>query len=144
MWRIQTSSKKLTFWKQSHRLNLRGAEVSDQAVINCFHKCGFRNERPDIEVLDQEEKEFASLVKELLSDVFPSDYISFDMEVATSQFPVDLETITRRQESRQKATELIMESKNSQENKHLMEIISDDDSEEIIDTMAIKSISDAL
>ena len=66
------------------------------------------------------------------------------MEVATSQFPVDLETITRRQESRQKATELIMESKNSQENKHLMEIISDDDSEEIIDTMAIKSISDAL
>ena len=85
-------------------------------MINCFHKCGFRNERPDIEVLDQEEKEFASLVKELLSDVFPSDYISFDMEVATSQFPVDLETITRRQESRQKATELIVESKNSQEN----------------------------
>lgn len=65
------------------------------------------------------------------------------MEVATSQFPVDFETITRRQESRQKATELIMESKNSQEKKHLMEIISDDDSEEIIDTMAIKSISDA-
>ena len=53
-------------------------EVSDQAVINCFHKCDFRKERPSVQLLDQEEEEFASLVKEFSSDVSPSDYIDFD------------------------------------------------------------------
>ena len=54
-------------------------EVSDQAVINCFHKCDFRKERPSVQVLDQkEEEEPASLVKEFSSDVSPSDYIDFD------------------------------------------------------------------
>ena len=43
-------------------------EVSDQTVINCFHKCGFGKKRPDVQVLDreEEEEEFGSLVKELL------------------------------------------------------------------------------
>ena len=53
-------------------------EVSDQAVINCFHKCDFRKKCPSVQVLDQEEEEFTSLVKEFSSDVSPSDYIDFD------------------------------------------------------------------
>ena len=38
--------------------------------------------------------------KEHSSDVFPSDYIDFDMEVTTSQSLVDAENIAWRQESR--------------------------------------------
>ena len=37
-----------------------------------------------------------------------------------------------------------MESKNSQENEDPMEIVRDDKSEEVIDPMAIKSLSEAL
>ena len=67
-------------------------KVLDQTVINCFHKCGFPKERPAVQVLDQkEEEELASLVKEILLDVSPSVYTDFDMEVATLQFPVDVE-----------------------------------------------------
>ena len=61
-----------------------------------FHKCGFRKERPDFQVLDKDEEEFASLVKELSLDVSPSEYIDFDMAVATSQSPVDARSITWR------------------------------------------------
>ena len=70
-------------------------------MINCFHKCGFQKERPDVQVLDLEEEEFASLVKELSSDISPSDYIDFDIEIATSQFSVDVKNIAWRLESRQ-------------------------------------------
>ena len=59
-----------------------------------FHKCGFQKELPDFQVLDKEEEEFASLVKELSSNVSPSDFIDFDMEVATSQSPIDARSIT--------------------------------------------------
>ena len=69
-------------------------------MINCFHKCGFQKERPDVQVLDLEE-EFVSLVKELSSDISPSDYIDFDIEIATSQFSVDVKNIAWRLESRQ-------------------------------------------
>lgn len=47
-------------------------------MINCFHKCDFRKKCPSVQVLDQEEEEFTSLVKEFSSDVSPSDYIDFD------------------------------------------------------------------
>ena len=62
-------------------------------MVSCFHKSGFRKERPDIQVLDQEEEEFVSLVKELSCDVSPLDYIDYDMEVAMAQFPVDVNCI---------------------------------------------------
>ena len=74
-------------------------EVSAQTVINYFYKCSFRKERLSVQVLDhgldqeEEEEEFASLVKELLSDVSPSDYTNFDMEVAKSQSPINVESI---------------------------------------------------
>ena len=53
----------------------------------------FRKERPEFQVLDQEEEEFSSLVKELSPYVSPSDYIKFDMKIATSQPPVGVENI---------------------------------------------------
>ena len=61
-----------------------------------------------------------------------------------SQSPVDVECIAWQQESRQEAITLIMGSKNSQDNEDPMEIVSDNESEEIIDPMAIKSVSEAL
>ena len=66
------------------------------------------------------------------------------MEFAMSQSPVDVESIAWQQESRQEAITLIMGSKNSQDNEDPMEIVSDNESEEIIDPMAIKSVSEAL
>ena len=47
-------------------------EVSDQTVINCFWKSGFRNKAQDgdVQTLDQDEdEEFANLVKEFAGDV---------------------------------------------------------------------------
>ena len=69
-------------------------EISDQTVINCFHRCGFRKEHPNLQVLDQEEEEeFTSLLKQISSDPSPSNYIEFDIELAMSQSPVDKESI---------------------------------------------------
>ena len=51
-------------------------EVSHQTVTNCFRKCGFRNKAQDgvVETLDQDEdEEFANLVKELNGDVDRDD-----------------------------------------------------------------------
>ena len=72
-------------------------EDLDQGVINGFHKFDIRKECPDVQVLDQEE-EFASLVKELLLDVFVSDSINFYIEVSTSQPLVDVKSIVWRKE----------------------------------------------
>ena len=115
-------------------------------MINCFHKCGFRKERPDIQLLDQEreEQEFASILKELTPYVSPSDYINFDMEAATLQSPIDVESIAWKQEPRQDVIKLIMGSKNSQDNENPMEFVSVDEPEEVADLMAIKSVSEAL
>ena len=60
-------------------------EVSDQTVISCFHKYGIGKERSNVQVLHQEEG-CASLVKELPSDVSPSDSIDFDMEASVGCF----------------------------------------------------------
>ena len=83
-------------------------------------------------------------MKELSSDVSPSDYINLGMVVAKSQSQVDVESIAWRQESEQESIKLIMGSKNIQGNEDPMEIVGDDKSEEIIDSMAIKSISETL
>ena len=64
-------------------------------------------------------------MKELSSDNSSSDYIDFDMKFATSQSPVDVESVTWRQET----TKLTIGSKNSQDNKDPKEIVSDDESE---------------
>ena len=76
-------------------------EVSDQKVINCFRKCGFRNkvQGGDVQTLDQDEnEEFANLVKELAGDVNPDDYMDFDKDIASLMPAVDAGSISWRQE----------------------------------------------
>ena len=74
-----------------------GDEISNQTVINCFHKCGFRNKAQD--GLDQDEdKEITNSVKELAGDVEPDDYVDFDKDIASSMLTVDAGSISWRQE----------------------------------------------
>ena len=89
-----------------------------------------------------EEEEFESLVKELSTDVSAAEYIDFDREVVTSQPSIDVKNIVWRQESRQNAIETVMGCHNDQE--HLKDIESDDEEVTSDDSLAIKSISEAL
>ena len=85
-----------------------------------------------------EEEEFESLVKELSTDVSAAEYIDFDREVVTSQPSIDVKNIAWRQESRKNAIDTVMSCHNDQD------IESDDEEVTIDDSLAIKSISEAL
>ena len=118
-------------------------EVSEETMVNCFKKCGFRKSQPDVQLTDfAEEEEFQSLVKELSTDVSSAEYIDFDRVVVTSQPSIDVKNIAWRQESRQNAIDTVMGCHNDQE--HLKDIESDDEEVTIDDSLAIKSISEAL
>ena len=118
-------------------------EVSEETIVNCFKKCGFRKSQPDVQLTDfAEEEEFESLVKELSTDVSAAEYIDFDREVVTSQPSIDVKNIAWRQESRQNAIDTVMGCHNDQE--HLKDIESDNEEVIIDDFLAIKSISEAL
>ena len=118
-------------------------EVLEKAIVNCFKKCWFRKSQPDVQLTDfAEEEEFESLVKELSTDVSAAEYIDFDREVVTSQPSIDVKNIAWRQESRQNAIDTVMGCHNDQE--HLKDIESDDEEVTIDDSLAIKSISEAL
>ena len=110
-------------------------EVSDQAVTNCFRKCGFRNKAQDrvVQTLDQDEdEEFANLVKKLASD--------FDKDIASSMPTVDAGSISRCQEIRK---EIIKKHENPAVK--VMDVSNDEDvDEEAEDPGRIKSASDAL
>ena len=118
-------------------------EVSDQTVINCFHKCGFRNQPrdEDVQTLDQDvDREFADLVKELAGDVDPNDYVDFDREVVSSMPAVDTGNLGWRQELRKEIIE-----KHENPNPEFMDVSSDEDqNEENEDPENIKSASEAL
>ena len=118
-------------------------EVSEKTIVNCFKKCGFRKSQPDVQFTDfVEEEEFESLVKELSTDVSAAEYIDFDREVVTSQPSIDVKNIAWRQESGQNAIDTVMGCHNDQE--HLKDIESDNEEVTIDDSLAIKSISEAL
>ena len=69
-------------------------EISEETIVNCFKKCGFRKSHPDVQLTNfAEEEEFQSLVKELSTDVSAADYIDFDREVVTSQSSNDVKNI---------------------------------------------------
>ena len=118
-------------------------EVSEETIVNCFKKSAFRKSQLNVQLTDfAEEEEFESLVKELSTDASAAEYIDFDREVVTSQPSIDVENIAWRQESRQNAIDTIMECHNDQE--HLKDIESDDEELTIDDSLAIKSIFEAL
>ena len=113
-------------------------EVSEETIVNCFKKCGFRKSQPDVQLTDFAEKEeFKSLVKELSTD-FSSEYIDFDREFVTLQPSIHFKDIAWRQESRQNAIDTVIGRCNDQE--HLKDIESDDEEVTIDDSLAIKSI----
>ena len=89
-----------------------------------------------------EEEEFESLVKELSIDVSAAEYIDFDRQVVTSQPSSNVKNIAWRQESGQNAVDTAMGCRNDLE--HLKDIESDDEQVTIDDSLAIKSISEAL
>ena len=118
-------------------------EVSGETIVNCFKKCGYRKSQPNVQLTDfAEEEKFESLVKELSTDVSATECINFDREVVTSQPSIDVKNIARRQDSRQNTIDIVMGCHNNQEN--LKDIESDDEEVNIDDSLAIKSISEAL
>ena len=88
------------------------------------------------------EEEFESLFKELSTDVFAARYINLDQEVVTSQPSIDDKNIAWQQESRQNAIDTVIGCYNDQED--LKDIESDEEEVTIDDSLAIKSISEAL
>ena len=118
-------------------------EVSEETIVNCFKKCGFRKSQPDVQLTDfAEEEEFESLVKELSANVSATEYIDFDREVVTSQPSIDVKNKAWRQESRQNAIDTVMGCHNDQE--HLKDFESDDEEVIIDNSLALKLISKAL
>ena len=94
-----------------------------------------------MQTLDQDEdEEFANLVKELARDVVPDDFVDFDKDIASSMPAVEAGRISWRQEIRK---EIIEKHENSAD--ELMDVSSDEDlDEEIQDPERIKSACDAL
>ena len=82
------------------------------------------------------------MVKELPTDVSAAEYINYDREIVTSQRSIDVKNIAWQQESCQNAIDTVMGCHNDQE--HLKDIKSDDEEVTIDDSLAIKSISEAL
>ena len=98
---------------------------------------------PDVQLTDfAEEDEFESLLKELSTDVSAAEYVDFDREVVTSQPSINVKNIAWPQESRQNAIDTVMGCHNDQV--HLKDIESDDEEVTTDDSLAIKSISEAL
>ena len=118
-------------------------EVLEETIVSCFKKCGFRKSQPDVQLTNFAEKEeFETLVKELSTDVSAAEYINFDREIVTSQPSIDVKNMAWRQESCQNAIDTVMGCHNDQ--KHLKDIESDNEEVAIDDSLAIKSISEAL
>ena len=118
-------------------------EVSEETIVNCFKKCGFQKSQPDVQLTDfAEEEEFESLVKELSTDVSATEYIDFDQEVVTSKTLIDFKNIAWQQESCQNAIDTVIGCHNDQE--HLKDIEGDDEEVTIDDSLATKSVSEAL
>ena len=112
-------------------------------MTNCFRECGFRNKAQDgvVQTLDQDEdEEFANVVKELAGDVDPDDYVDLDKDIASSMSAVDAGSIYWRQEIRK---EIIQKHENPAG--EVMDVSSDEGvDEEIEDPEKIKTVSDAL
>ena len=94
-----------------------------------------------MQTLDQDEDgEFANLVKELVGDADPDDYMDFDKNIASSMPAVDAGSVSWRQEIRK---EIIVKHENPAD--EVMGVSNNKDvDEDIVDPERIKSASDAL
>ena len=94
-----------------------------------------------MQTLDQnEDEEFANLVRELAGDVDPDDYVDFDKDITSSMPAVDAGSISSRQEIRKE----IIEKHENPADEYMDVSRNEDIDEEIEDPERIKSASDAL
>lgn len=72
-------------------------EVSPSTVKQYFEKCGFRKGDYDLMEADKVDLEFSTLLKELLPDVPPGNYVDFYAEFSTVKPEINVDTLGWRQ-----------------------------------------------
>ena len=84
--------------------------VTASTVKRCFEKCGFREGDDELmEDVDVDE-EFSALVKELSADVSPDEYLDFDVELATAETGIKIDTLGWRQKTRAECIDSVINS----------------------------------
>ena len=102
--------KRLMYWKRFLGLNLLGKKSlihsSDQTVISCVRKCGFRNKAQDgdVKTLEQDEDE------EFAGDVDLDNYVDIDKDIASLVPTVHAGSISWGQEIRKKKSLMKMKT----------------------------------
>ena len=74
-------------------------DVRTSMVKRCFEKCGFREGDDELTEDVDVDEEFSDLVKELSSDVSPEEYVDFDVELATVEPGIKIDTLGLRPKS---------------------------------------------
>ena len=86
--------------KAIHWLQVAWRDVSTEAIINCFQKCGFGQESVNIITNDNEMNgEFESLLTRLREDdeIIVEDFVTLDDNLTTSTGQINTDLIDWRQ-----------------------------------------------
>ena len=75
-------------------------DVLPSTIKRCFEKCGFCTAEADIDVEEDDDEEFAALVKELCPELSIDDYVDFDANLPTTEPSFTTETVGWREEAR--------------------------------------------
>ena len=80
-------------------VNQAFGEVTKDTIKHCFENCGFSEVSLFAEELDEE---FEDLLKSLIIDIMPDEYVSFEDDVDTSEMSINVqkkswENILRKQ-----------------------------------------------
>ena len=62
-------------------------------IKRCFEKCGFCTAEADIDVEEDDDKEFAAHVKELCPELSIDEYVDFDANLPTTEPSFTTETL---------------------------------------------------
>ena len=97
--------------KAIHWLQVAWKDVSTETIINCFQKCGFRQESINSITNDNEiDEEFESLLIQFREDdqTTVDDFVTFDDNLPTSTGEVNMDLIDWRQQAREEAIKEVM------------------------------------
>ena len=97
--------------KAIHWLQVAWKDVSTETIINCFQKCGFRQESINSITNDNEiDEEFESLLIQFREDdqTTVDDFVTFDDNLPTSTGQVNMDLIDWRQQAREEAIKEVM------------------------------------
>ena len=97
--------------KAIHWLQVAWKDVSTETIINCFQKCGFRQESINSITNDYEiDEEFESLLIQFREDdqTTVDDFVTFDDNLPTSTGEVNMDLIDWRQQAREEAIKEVM------------------------------------